>query len=59
MHPDHQQQFRLLGWDQRDHEAVARSMIMMGARSRAGFHQGAGVPQHAVNLRPCALPGRL
>ena len=59
MHPDHQQQFRLLGWDQCDHEAIARSPVLMGAGGSSGFHQRARVLQCAINFCSGALPGGL
>ena len=55
MHADHQQEFGLLGWHQRDDKAVSRSMRAMCAGRGPGLYQGTGVPQGSVDLRPRAL----
>ena len=59
MHTDHQQQLRLLGWDQRDYEAIAGSVVLMGAGGSSGFHQRARVLQCAIDFCSGALPGGL
>ena len=55
MHPNHQQEFGLLGRHQRHYKAVSRSVHMVCTRGGSGLNQCAGMPQSSPDFGSRAL----
>src|ERR1700746_1617056 len=50
VHPNHEQDFRLMRGEDGYGEAVARGVVTVGARSCPGFHERIGIWQSAIDL---------